>query len=155
MAEKQKSVGAERYKPVAIVKKHAGSLKDISIIVWTGDRPPEGEILYVEKAMVNNEIEKEFHWSDCATNNHGCPELLGPCDCGYAESQNNKGLTDDDDICGLCGLPGADKIPHPIRWPGEQIPDTNLVHAKCEDEECRRAHSLLSDKQRKDFLKWC
>lgn len=22
------------------------------------------------------------HWSDCATNNRGCPELLGPCDCG-------------------------------------------------------------------------
>lgn len=22
------------------------------------------------------------HWSDCATNNRGCPELLGTCDCG-------------------------------------------------------------------------
>lgn len=22
------------------------------------------------------------HWSDCATNNRGCPDLLGPCDCG-------------------------------------------------------------------------
>ena len=22
------------------------------------------------------------HYSDCSTNNHGVPELLGPCDCG-------------------------------------------------------------------------
>ena len=22
------------------------------------------------------------HWSDCATNNRGCPQLLGTCDCG-------------------------------------------------------------------------
>lgn len=59
----------------------------------------------------------------------------------------------DNDICGLCGLPGADKIPYPVHWPGEQIPDTDLVHASCESEECKRAHSLLSDKQRKDFLR--
>lgn len=25
----------------------------------------------------------ERHYSDCATNNRGVPELLGPCDCGY------------------------------------------------------------------------
>jgi len=24
---------------------------------------------------------------------------------------------DEEDICGLCGLGGADKIPHPIHWP--------------------------------------
>ena len=72
-----------------------------------------------------------------------------------ATSRSSAGLGDDEDICGLCGLPGADKIPHPIHWPGEQIPDTDLVHASCEAEECRRAHSLLSDKQRQDFLKWC
>ena len=59
---------------------------------------------------------------------------------------------EDIDICGFCGESGADKIPHPIRWPGEQAPGTQLVHATCEDEECRRAHSLLSDKQRRDFL---
>lgn len=58
-----------------------------------------------------------------------------------------------DDICGLCGQPGADKIPHPIHWPGETIPDTNLVHAECEDEECKRAHALLSDDERQRFLR--
>jgi hypothetical protein len=58
-----------------------------------------------------------------------------------------------DDICGLCGLPGADKIPHPIHWPGEAIPDTNLVHSECEDEECKRAHALLSDDERQRFLR--
>jgi len=57
-----------------------------------------------------------------------------------------------DDICGLCGEPGADKIPHPVRWPGERSPDTELVHESCEDTECNRAHSLLSDNQRAIFL---
>lgn len=70
-------------------------------------------------------------------------------------SELSDGLGDDADICGLCGLPGADKSPHPIHWPGEQVPSTDLVHAACEDAECRRAHSLLSDKERRDFLKWC
>lgn len=56
------------------------------------------------------------------------------------------------DICGFCGLPGADKFPHPMRWPGEASAGTELVHAACESEECRRAHSLLSDAQRKAVL---
>lgn len=55
---------------------------------------------------------------------------------------------DDEDICGLCGLPGADKIPHTNYWPGERRPDTGLVHAECEQEECGRAHAELSDVQR-------
>ena len=59
---------------------------------------------------------------------------------------------EEDDICGLCGEPGADKIPHPCYWPGEQRPDTPLVHAECEHEECRRAHSLLSERQIRDVL---
>jgi len=57
------------------------------------------------------------------------------------------------DVCGLCGEPGADKMAHPMHWPGEQVPDGRFVHAECEEEECRRAHALLSDKQRADFLR--
>jgi len=57
------------------------------------------------------------------------------------------------DICGFCGLPGADKIPHPIRWPGEQSAGTDFVHAECEDAECRRAHTLLTDVERETFGK--
>lgn len=60
-----------------------------------------------------------------------------------------------DDICGLCGLPGADKVPHPCYWPGEQRPDPELgklVHAECEQAECARAHAELSDGQRRAFL---
>ena len=57
------------------------------------------------------------------------------------------------DYCGLCGLPGADKVPHPVHWPGETQPQTNLVHAACEDEECRLAHDALSDKEREAFLR--
>lgn len=60
---------------------------------------------------------------------------------------------EDSDICGLCGLPGADKLAHPVRWPGEQRPETPFVHADCEAEECRRAHSALTDEQRKEFLR--
>ena len=48
----------------------------------------------------------------------------------------------DDDICGLCGLPGADKIPHPIYWPQEMRPDTEYVHANCEREESQMASDL-------------
>jgi hypothetical protein len=39
---------------------------------------------------------------------------------------------DDQDICGLCGLPGADKFAHPMHWPGETVPDGELVHSECE-----------------------
>ena len=58
-------------------------------------------------------------------------------------------------ICGFCGKPGADKLPHPVRWPGEDAPGTDYVHKECEDVETKRAHSLLTDEQRKEFLKWC
>lgn len=60
---------------------------------------------------------------------------------------------EDDDICGLCGEQGANKFAHPIHWPGERRPETELVHDYCEAEECRRAHAALSDKQRHDFLR--
>lgn len=73
---------------------------------------------------------------------------------GVSQNQRRK-MMDDGDICGFCGKPGADKMPHPIRWPGEDAAGTKYVHAACEEAECRRAHSLLSDKQREEFLKWC
>jgi hypothetical protein len=58
------------------------------------------------------------------------------------------GQINSEDICGFCGKPGADKIPHPVRWPGEESAGTPYVHASCEDAECKRAHSNLSDRQR-------
>ncbi len=58
-----------------------------------------------------------------------------------------------EDICGLCNLPGADKVPHPIYWPGEREPGTEYVHADCEKAECERAHLALTDEQRKEFLR--
>jgi hypothetical protein len=57
------------------------------------------------------------------------------------------------DICGLCGKSGADKLAHPIHWPGEQVPDGPLVHEDCENAECSRAHALLSDAERIRFLR--
>ena len=62
---------------------------------------------------------------------------------------------DPEDLCGLCGHPGADKFHHPVYWPGEQRPGSKFVHAGCEEEECRRAHSVLSPAQREAFLKTC
>ncbi len=57
-----------------------------------------------------------------------------------------------EDICGLCGRPGADKLPHPEHWPGEQSPLTELVHAECEDDECKRAHAALTPEQIRSHL---
>lgn len=61
---------------------------------------------------------------------------------------------EDEDICGLCGMPGADKIPHPRHWPNEQVPDGPFVHAECEAEECKRAHSELTDAERRAYLRY-
>lgn len=60
---------------------------------------------------------------------------------------------DSQDICGLCGQPGADKFAHPEHWPGERIPDGPMVHEECEKAECERAHHALNDQQRKDALR--
>jgi hypothetical protein len=58
----------------------------------------------------------------------------------------------DEDICGLCGLPGADKMAlwtgGGVYWPGERKPDAEVVRAECEQEETRRAHSMLTQAQR-------
>lgn len=62
-------------------------------------------------------------------------------------------MEDEQDICGLCGQPGADKIAHPMLWPGERRSDTGFVHASCEQDECGRAHASLNDKQREQFLR--
>jgi hypothetical protein len=57
------------------------------------------------------------------------------------------------DICGFCGRSDANKVPHPVRWPGEESAGTPYVHAVCEEQECRRAHALLSDRERERFLR--
>lgn len=44
-------------------------------------------------------------------------------------------------------------MPHPVRWPGERSAGTEFVHAECEQEECKRAHALLSDTERQQFLR--
>jgi hypothetical protein len=62
-------------------------------------------------------------------------------------------LAKDEDLCGFCGRPGADKVPHPVLWPGEQRAGTEFVHATCEHAECGRAHAVLTDKEREAFLR--
>lgn len=52
-------------------------------------------------------------------------------------------IDENQDICGLCGLPGANKYPHPEHWPGERLPGSELVHAECEQAECARAHQAF------------
>ncbi len=73
-------------------------------------------------------------------------DLLG----AKAEDHNRaaQDALDADDVCGLCGERGADKIPAPRQWPGEREPDSRLVHDYCETAECSRAHAALSQGQR-------
>ena len=60
------------------------------------------------------------------------------------------------DICGYCGEPEADKMAlwtgSGLYWPGEFVPESELVHAECENEETQRAHSALTPGQRNLFL---
>ncbi len=64
---------------------------------------------------------------------------------------------EEEDICGLCGEGGADKLPHPCYWPTEQRPGTKLVHTECENDECERAfneyHEQVGDDGIKRFLR--
>lgn len=53
---------------------------------------------------------------------------------------------EEQDICGLCGKPGADKIAHPMLWPGEKRSETGMVHSECESTECQRAHNEFYSK---------
>ena len=62
-----------------------------------------------------------------------------------------------EDISGLCDEPGADKMAlwtgGGIYWPGEEISETEFVHAECEQEETKRAHAALSDEEIGFFLR--
>lgn len=73
----------------------------------------------------------------------------------HDENQQITGVTvfaPEDDTCGFCCKGGADKIPHPILWPGEESAGTPYVHAECEANECERAMLALTEKQRLAFL---
>ncbi len=66
-------------------------------------------------------------------------------------------MTDEqEDICGLCGKPGADKMAAwtggGVLWPGEQRPDGEFVHQECEQAERERAHTVLTQEQRNAVL---
>lgn len=64
---------------------------------------------------------------------------------------------DNEDICGICGEPGAGKMAlHTgggVYWPGEFVPDTDYVHQECEQEETERAHAALSQDERDAVLR--
>lgn len=59
---------------------------------------------------------------------------------------------DTTNICGLCGHGGADKVPHPVYWPGETKPTAKYVHAACEEYEAWIAHGRLTLEERTKFL---
>ena len=72
-------------------------------------------------------------------------------DCTH-DCRQGRDCTCAEDICGLCGQTGADKMAlwtgNGIYWPGEEIPGTEFVHAECERAETERAHSALTQPQR-------
>ena len=62
-------------------------------------------------------------------------------------------MSDTDDLCFLCDQPGADKIPHPVNWPGERaVPPGRFVHQHCEQAETDRAFHALDEQARNNFL---
>lgn len=77
-----------------------------------------------------------------------CQAFVNSCEYLLVDAQP-------EDICGFCGKPGADKIPHPVLWPDENRAGTELVHAECEQEECGRASALCRGKEREEFLRHC
>lgn len=48
LAAQPSAQAVQSAKPIARVEKHTGSLKDMAIIVWLGEQPPEGTLLYTE-----------------------------------------------------------------------------------------------------------
>lgn len=80
-------------------------------------------------------------------------EHWGPLDIHHVAKRSQRGTEEPSNLLRLCRR-HHDMIPHPVRWPGEGSAGTAYIHAECEDEECRRAHAALSDKQRAGFLRW-
>lgn len=95
-----------------------------------------------DATMMVDLLANAMHWCDA----HGV-------DFEAAAELAQRHHADERGVCGFCGQPDADKVPHPIRWPGERSAGTEFVHAACEDGECGRAHSLLTDRQREEFLR--
>ena len=60
---------------------------------------------------------------------------------------------ENEDICSLCGEPGADKLPHPVHWPTEIVPDSEYVHGECESRECERAYNEFRDRVGEEGIK--
>ena len=76
-----------------------------------------------------------------------CQAFVNTCEYALVREQ--------EDICGFCNQPGADKIPHPVLWPDENRAGTELVHAECEQQECSRASALCQGRAREEFLRNC
>ncbi len=77
------------------------------------------------------------------------PDLVRRIVAGDAALARHEADTDDEeDICGLCGEPGADKAACPVGWPGQRTPATPYVHSECEEAEACRAMEALTPGQR-------
>lgn len=54
------------------------------------------------------------------------------------------------DMCGFCGLNGADKIPAPLQYPGQEDAGTEYVHQECEREEEERCAESEWERRRRE-----
>lgn len=55
-----------------------------------------------------------------------------------------------EDICGFCGLGGADKIPAPLQYQDQMDPESDYVHQECEREEEERCAEIEWERRRRE-----
>ena len=56
-----------------------------------------------------------------------------------------------DDICGYCGKPGAEKLPL-CSWPNQDDPQSEYVHAECENKAAQEAMDACSQQERDNWI---
>ena len=94
----------------------------------------------ITEKQLENLLEIFDHWKDLPEIARSCPVPYYVQDGIDAVWEAIKEIEmEDENVCSLCGKPGADKIPHPMHWPTERCSENKYVHADCEKMECEQA----------------
>lgn len=122
---------------------------------WDGlTLKPEYEKLYVRFLRRDLCCSCHLHPPCSHCTDEGNPSNLFETDEAWEHPLKNavRRVVEENDICGLCSRPGADKHAEPNRWPGERAPDRPRVHGACERAEGQRARGALTEEERRGFL---